>query len=173
MYPVRGIHGIIVNQCEMTPYGLKYDRRWIIVGKKRMRPLSCSNSHIFTYLRCCIETVDGEDYAKLGGEPKKLRIFLQDDKCFPEVKKRNHELLFDRDYLGAEIIKATSRHKFRGPKESDEVCNWLSELFGEEVFLIRAMPEHVMTPAPHLDRALGGDRIGGFLCAAAIHVCNE
>ena len=170
---MRGIHGLTVNQCEITPYGLKYDRLWVIIGKAKMKPLACANSSIVTYLQCSIATADGADYAKVGGEPKTLRMFLQDDKCFPEVKKREHLLQFDRDYLGegAEIIKANK--KYRGFKESDEVCDWLSEIFGEDVLLIRAEPDRVMMPSEYLDRQLSDDRRGAFITDAAIHVCNE
>ena len=51
LYPVRGIRGMKVDNCEITPYGLKNDRNWVIIGCKKMKPLANHNSHLITYLR--------------------------------------------------------------------------------------------------------------------------
>jgi uncharacterized protein YcbX len=32
LYPMRGVKGIKVEHCEITPYGLKNDRIWVIIG---------------------------------------------------------------------------------------------------------------------------------------------
>ena len=86
----------------------------------------------------------------MGGEPAKLTLYLMDNKCFPDVKKRSHQLRFDRNYEGAQIIEANK--KYRGYKESDEVCEWLSQIFDEEVILIRAEPDRNMTLSSYLDK---------------------
>ena len=43
---------------------------------------------------------------------------------------------FDKDYSKSEYIEA--QMNYRGYKEDDEVCEWLSEIFEQEVYLIRA-----------------------------------
>ena len=66
---------------------------------------------------------------------------FQDDECFPNIKKRSHVLKFDQDYSNAEYIEAGTNYFgqiFKGYKESKEVCEWLSEIFGEDAILIRA-----------------------------------
>jgi len=68
--------------------------------------------------------------------PKQLKLYFQDSECLPHIKKREHILEFDKDYSKSEFIEASGN--YRGYKESDEVCKWLTELFGEEVMLIRS-----------------------------------
>ena len=51
LYPVRGIKGFKVTWCEITPYGLKNDRTWVILSKATMKPIACENSHVITFLR--------------------------------------------------------------------------------------------------------------------------
>ena len=51
IYPVEGIRGCRMNSCEITPYGLKGDRNWVIVDKEDMKLIACHNSHIITFLR--------------------------------------------------------------------------------------------------------------------------
>ena len=41
---------------------------------------------------------------------------------------------FDKDYSKSEFIEA--KMNYSGYKEDDEVCEWLSEIFEEEVYLI-------------------------------------
>jgi len=52
-------------------------------------------------------------------------------------------LRFDEDYSGAEFIEAANN--YRGYKECDEVCKWLSDIFEQEVIIIRAEKHRVMT----------------------------
>lgn len=63
---------------------------------------------------------------------------------------------------------------YRGYKESDEVCEWLSKIFQLDVMLIRAEPDRLMKL--DLDRFAGAnpnDRRAGFLTDGAIHLCNN
>jgi uncharacterized protein YcbX len=48
---MRGVKGIKVDHCELTESGLKHDRNWVIIGKKKMKPIANHNSEIITYLR--------------------------------------------------------------------------------------------------------------------------
>ena len=73
-----------------------------------------------------------------------------DDECFPDVKKRSHELRFDRNYQGCEVTHCDK--KYRGYKESDEVNEWLSQIFGQPVFIMRAEPDRNMTCSNYLDK---------------------
>jgi hypothetical protein len=61
---------------------------------------------------------------------------------FPDIKKRRHILYFNQDYSKSEFI--TANNNFRGYKESDEVCEWLSEVFEEPCILIRSEPDRIM-----------------------------
>jgi len=126
LYPVRGVLGIKVKWVEITPFGLKLDRNWVIIGTKKMKPLSNDNSEVITFLRQ--EFVDEER--------TKLRLFLQDDKCFPELEKRELFLDFNREYTDKEFVECAEN--YRGYKESDEINLWLSEIFDQEVFIMRA-----------------------------------
>ena len=94
LYPVRGIKGFKVDYCGITPNGPKNDREWVIIGMEKLKPLSCDNSHIVSFLRQQIEEGDPVD-------PKALKIFFQDKECFPDIKKRSHILRFDADYSKA------------------------------------------------------------------------
>lgn len=125
LYPVRGIRGMKVDHCEITPYGLKQDRNWVTISVKTMRPLANHNSHVITYLR--------QNFVK---DSSKLRLYLQDKLCFPDMTVREQFLDFDADYSNAEMVECMDN--YRGYKESDSVNQWLSQIFDEEVFVIRA-----------------------------------
>lgn len=51
IYPIRGIKGIKVDVAEVQPFGLKNDRQWVIICKKKMKPVANHNSHIITFFR--------------------------------------------------------------------------------------------------------------------------
>jgi hypothetical protein len=51
VYPVRGIKGIKVQEIEVTPFGIKGDRNWVIIGCKKMKPIANNNNHITSFLR--------------------------------------------------------------------------------------------------------------------------
>lgn len=112
LYPVRGIKGFKVPTIGITPYGPKNDRQWVIIDKLKGRPLACDNSHIITFLRQKI--VSGDSI-----EPKELKLMFQDNSCFPDVKKRNHILRFDKDYSKCEYVECAKG--YRGYKEDEEV----------------------------------------------------
>lgn len=126
LYPVRGIMGIKVPEVEIGPHGLTKDRTWCIIWKKRMIPYSNHNSHVLCYLR--------QEYDL--NRPNELRICLKDAETCPNVKKREHILHFDKDLSNQEVV--ICKNNYRGYKEDDEVCQWLSEIFGTEVILIKA-----------------------------------
>ena len=75
IYPIRGVKGVEVDQCELTPFGLKKDKNWVIINKKLMWPITCMSSHIITYLRVEINPEN----------PNEVRLYLQDSKCFPNL----------------------------------------------------------------------------------------
>lgn len=81
-------------------------------------------------------------------------------------------MYFDRDYSESEFINANK--SYRGYKESDEVCDWLSEIFEEPVVLLRAEKERMMDLDPaRLPFAKGTDRRGQFLTDGACHLINN
>lgn len=135
LYPVRGIKGFKVKEIGITPYGPKNDRQWVIIDKIKGRPLACDNSDVITFLRQKIESGDSI-------EPIELKLMFQDNSCFPDIKKRNHILRFDKDYSKSEYVECAKG--YRGYKEDDDVNQWLSDVFEEEVFLIRAEPGRLM-----------------------------
>jgi hypothetical protein len=67
LYPVRGVRGIEVDHVELTPYGIKYDRNWVIIDLVKMKSVANHNSHLITFLRQ--EIIDDK-------EGKKLRLYL-------------------------------------------------------------------------------------------------
>ena len=88
------------------------------------------------------------------------------------MKKRSHTIYFDEDRTNAEFIEC--KKNYRGYKESDEVCEWLSEIFEEDVLLIKCEKERVMTlKKDRLPMIQEEDRRGNFITDAAIHVINQ
>ena len=77
-------------------------------------------------------------------------LSLKDDVCFPNVKIRSHELRFDRNYSGCAIVECAS--KYRGYKESTAINEWLSQIFEEPVFIMRAETDRAMTCSDYLDK---------------------
>ena len=51
LYPVRGVKGIKRDFLEITPYGIINDRLWVILDKKKLKPVANHNSHLITFLR--------------------------------------------------------------------------------------------------------------------------
>ena len=124
--------GIKVKELEVTPYGIKKDRNWVIIGKEKMKPIANNNSVIITFLR----------QLNKPETPNELKIVLQDSECFPDLKRRNYTLYFDKDYSNSEYVQCNKN--IRGYKESDEVCEWLSEIFDEPVILLRSESDRLM-----------------------------
>lgn len=93
-----------VDHCEITPGGLKNDRNWVIIGKKNMKPLANHNSHLITYLR--------QNFVK---DSNKLRLYLQDKLCFPDLKVREQFLDFAKMYDESDLIECADN--YRGYKE--------------------------------------------------------
>jgi uncharacterized protein YcbX len=58
IYPIRAIKGIKVQEIEVTPFGIKRDRNWCIIGLKKMKPIANHNNHITTFLRQIIPKDD-------------------------------------------------------------------------------------------------------------------
>jgi len=75
IYPVRGVPGLEVQESEVIPGGLKWDRIWAIVNADKSCAYDNRNSEIISYLKL----------AWVEGELNKIKLYLQDDKCFPEV----------------------------------------------------------------------------------------
>ena len=92
LYPFRGVRGVKVDHCEITPYGLKRDRLWVIVSKTKNKVLDGCLTEIGTFMR---QEFVGEDG---------LRVYLMDDKCFPNIKKRDHVLNINRDYSNEPVF---------------------------------------------------------------------
>ena len=163
LYPVRGVKGIEVDSCELTPYGIKYDRNWVIVDLVKMKSVANHNSHLITFLRQeILEDKDG----------MRLRLFLQDKECFPNVKEREKYIYFNQKEDQQKLVEAAKN--VRGYKESDDVCVWLSEILGLEVIILRAQEDRLMTlDKERLPQALDSDRRSAFVTDGAIHLVNK
>ena len=59
------------------------------------------------------------------------------------MAKREHILRYDDDLSKSEYIEANKNQ--RGFAESNEVCKWLSDIFGQEVVLIKADSDRLVT----------------------------
>ena len=129
LYPIRGIKGLQVEQVEITESGIVGDRNWMIISVKTKKPIGCANSHLITFLRLRMENEN------------EVTIGLQDEECFPELKKRTMILKFDQTYENSEYIEAGRNYfgqQYKGYKENDEICQWLSAILGEEAVILRA-----------------------------------
>lgn len=73
-----------------------------------MKPIANHNSHLITYLR-----------QSFVDKSSKLRIYLQDKLCFPDLTVREKFLDFDADYTNAEFVEC--KDNYRGYKESDDI----------------------------------------------------
>ena len=102
LYPVRGIQGIPVQQCQLTPSGLKFDRNWVIVRKNGFKAVANNNSHLITFLRQELILDPSNTQGKLL-----VRLSLQDQQCCPEVHKR--EMLLDYGALPEEQDLITNK----------------------------------------------------------------
>ena len=59
----------------------------------------------------------------------------------PEIKQRSIDLEWHKDYSKHEFVTCGTNDTgqvYKGYKESDEVNEWLTKVFGEECFMIRA-----------------------------------
>ena len=70
LYPVRGARGIEMDWVQITPFGLKNDRTWMVIRESKMAPISNHNSHIPTFLRMEYDQVN---------KPNELVLKLMDD----------------------------------------------------------------------------------------------
>jgi len=96
LYPIRGIKGLEMEWCEVTPFGLKLDRIWCVMRESKMKPISNHNSNIPCFLRMEYDP---------DNKPNELVLKLKDDKCYPKLKKRSHTLLFEEDMSEFEFIE--------------------------------------------------------------------
>jgi uncharacterized protein YcbX len=127
-----------------------------------MVPISNINSHIPTYLRMEYD----QDI-----KPNELVLKLMDDQCFPHLSKRSHTLYFECDLSNSEFVEC--KNDYRGFKESSQVNDWLSAIFGEKVFLMKCEKERINTLSPQLNPwSQKKDRISNFVVAGAIHINN-
>ena len=78
LYPLRGVKGMEVSSCQITPYGLTGDRNWVIVNAKTMKTIQNENSHRITLIRLKLKSRSLNE----------LIVTLQDDECVPELKER-------------------------------------------------------------------------------------
>lgn len=51
IYPIRGVKGIKVDEIEVSPFGVKGDRNWVIIGCKRMGYFANNTNDITSFLR--------------------------------------------------------------------------------------------------------------------------
>lgn len=78
---------------------------------------------------------------------------------------------FDKDYSKSEFIEA--KMNYRGHKEDDDVCEWLSEIFEQDVYLIRAEKNRLGTVyKDRLPYSRQDDRRQAFLTDGALHIVN-
>jgi uncharacterized protein YcbX len=64
-------------------------------------------------------------------------------------------------------------NNYRGFKESLEINEWLTAIFGEKVFLIKCEKERVMTLDNKIQsQSREDDRRGNYITDGAIHVAN-
>ena len=78
LYPIRGVKGMEINTCQITPHGLTGDRNWVIVNAKTMKTIQNENSHRITLIRLELK----------NRTLSELIVKLQDNKCVPELKER-------------------------------------------------------------------------------------
>lgn len=101
----------------------------------------------------------------------RLRIYLQDKLCFPDLTVREQFLDFDKEYKQQDFIECAEN--YRGYKEKDEINQWLSQIFEEEVMIIRAPKDRLMMCSGYIPNQLPTDRRGAFVTDAAIHIINK
>jgi uncharacterized protein YcbX len=147
---------------EVTPYGFKNDRIWVIIDTTTMEPVAAHNSHLITFFRVVF----------VKDDPNSLKICLQDTLCFPDIKKRSVILKLNQNYTEAEFVQAES--SYRGYKERDEINDFLSLILQQDVMLLRSSPSRLM----HIDKesyiyALETDRRASFLTDGAISLLNN
>ena len=126
IYPIRGVQGIEVKECELGPHGIKKDRNWVIIDKKKMKQVDNVSNHTLSFLRLALHPENQND----------LEISLQDDECFLDLETRCHMLSFDKEYPETDFIEC--KQNICGYKESDTINNWLSSILDLPVILLRS-----------------------------------
>ena len=100
-----------------------------------------------------------------------------DDQCLPHIKKREHILDIDKDFSNqtlfdnGKIIDVQKR--ISGYVESKEFNDWLSLIYQEEVFVLRAREDRTVSLWSGVPDQLQTDRKRAFITAAAINIINE
>ena len=164
LYPVRGVKGIKCDHLVVTPHGIKNDRLWVILDKKKLKPVANHNSHLITFLRQIIKP----------DRPDEVKLVLQDSVCFPQLSKRSHVLPIHKEYPPESFVEGGKN--YRGFREDDEVNEWLSAILDVDCILVRAQPDRLMTLDLKLRCDIGGrpeDRRANFNTDGAIHLVNN
>ena len=165
-YPCRGIRGFEVDQLFMSESGPKYDRMWVMLRKKDLKARSLANVAEMTRFR--------QKYLyNKDGHPDSLIIYIEKE-VMPDLPVRKVRIPINRKFLSQDLIKG--KENYEGYKEADAISEWLSEILGLEVVLIRASPDRGMPLIQdyvklfHRDE---GDRRAAFITDAAVHFIND
>ncbi|MEZ5495524.1 MAG: MOSC domain-containing protein [Gammaproteobacteria bacterium] len=118
IYPVKSLSGIQIQTSELTPFGLKYDRRWMLVDANGRFITQRENADLAT-----IQTQIQDNQLILSYQNLEIQV--------PDVDEKN-----------AEQIEVTIwKDSFKASLVSHEVDSWLSERLNMSCRLVY-MPEN-------------------------------
>lgn len=166
-YPVRGVKGTRVQRIALTSSGPLNDRIFVVLSQINMKPLSCDNCEVLTYIRQ--EFLPDNDPLTAHS----VRLFLQKENLPDHLKnlKVTEWILKIEQNPNAKLI--IGNKGYRGYTVSHEANEWLSQVFNQKVILLRA-GDGRRTEIDHkrLPKSQDVDKRRAFITDAAVHVIN-
>jgi hypothetical protein len=65
VYPIKSCHGVTLDSVDVTRKGFKYDRRWLIVAKEGVKPLSLREEPKLTFIIPSFDEEGGQKVMRL------------------------------------------------------------------------------------------------------------
>ena len=166
-YPVRGVKGTRVQRIALTSSGPLNDRIFVVLSQINMKPLSCDNNSMLTYMRQ--EFLPDNDPLTAHS----VRIYLQETDLPPHLEKLKVKELVLKIELDPKAKLIIGNKGYRGYMVSHEANEWLSQVFDQRVVLLRAADGR-RTEINHkrLQKSQDVDKRRAFITDAAVHVIN-
>ena len=133
VYPIKGCRGVSLEQAELTPTGLQYDRQWMIVDETGQ----------------FITQRELPQLAQIGVTGDTQALTLRADTAPAPC-------IVPLDRSGVERAVQVWRSQTIAIDQGDAVAAWLSQFLGQAVRLVRQSPEQIRPIDP---RYAGADNL--------------
>lgn len=152
VYPVKSLRGFAVDQAELTPLGLKYDRHWMLINDKNQ---FVTQRKLPSMVLIKTRINDGYLYLSKTG--------------MPEIKVQ----IESNDNQNKHLIASVWGDQCNVVDEGDDVAQWLTEAIEspKSFRLVRMAAEH-SRPQSNPER-FGADNTTQFADTVAYLICNQ